>query len=181
MVTDIKRRLRRDYRYGSNWFSWLFAIFITLVCVLITKKIYAIILYSPDDWMFEAFLSGKFTGNPCPYLYFQKFPFAYIVATLYSINNLIPWYSIMLFGGVSLSFTLIVERIIKLKDMKLWIGIGFCALLFGIFFINQIVFVEWTRTAGCLFGTALFRLMTIDVDKTKWGRCIDLLGIVILL
>lgn len=178
MSVKKERRLELLYKYGG---SWIVAFLVTIVCVFFTKTFFAIILYSPDDWMFEAFLSGKFTGEPSPYLYFQKYPFSYIIANLYKISNLIPWYSVMLFGGVVLSFTLIVERIINLRDMKMWIRICLCALLFGIMFINQFVFIEWTRTAGCLFGAALFRLMTIDIDKTKWGRCIDLLVIFILL
>ena len=176
-----RNRARNFYIFNKRWIVWTMVLAITVVCVFCVKLFYAIILYSPDDWMFEALLSGKFTGEPCPYLYFQKFPFSSIISNLYNINGTIPWYSIMLLGGVSISFFLVVERIIIIEDVQLWIRICFSVLLFGILFVNQFVFVEWTRTAGCILAAALFRLITVDINKTKWGRCIDLLSIVGLL
>ncbi len=144
------------------------------------SKIFVILLVSPDDIAYQKILSGTTTGTPDGHAYFLRYPLGLLISLLYRIYDGISWYQIFLIGSLAVSVFLVLSRVIIVAKEKKAGYFILALILVSILYAADIVYLEWTATAGVIGGTAVFRYVTIP-QKLSVKKSIREYGICILL
>lgn len=155
----------------------IYYILISLVLVILTAifimSYYNTILSSMDDAGMRNIISGLYTGTPDGHTYFMYYGLSKILADLYMINSNIPWYQCFFlvanYGCMVLLFWRISE---KFADYAIKAA-SIAVLIFLTLWINNLVFLEWTASAGIMAVTAIFWYGTIPEGCGKRRRIFE--------
>ena len=95
-----------------------------------------------DDVLIKDILSGAYTGTPSGYNNQMMYPISVLIAGLYRLIPTVPWYGIMLMGGLAASVTIIAYRLLC-YTLNIWIKLAMS--VFAIVFILGIYLDEITN------------------------------------
>lgn len=122
-----------------------------------------------DDTLIKDILSGAYTGKPEGRNIQMLFPVSFFISIFYFGIKSVDWFGLFLCGCQYLCFFLILKRSVTYgKSWKSKIGILLLGTsLFLLFFLQPLVIVQYTITAGLMGGTAAFLLYTTE-DNLNW-------------
>lgn len=135
-----------------------FSIVYMLLLVIVFHPVFTII----DDKAIMEVLSGAYTGTPDGHVVYIKYAIAFIISSLYSLVNFIPWYGIFLIAcETACIFLILLKSFSYFKTLK-------SKSLFGIFFLivftactlKGFIYFTYTSVAGLLGATAIFLVLT---------------------
>lgn len=155
----------------------VYYILISLVLVILTAifvmSYYNTVLSSMDDVGMRNIISGLYTGTPDGHAYFMYYGLSRILADLYVINSNISWYRWFLLVANYGCMVLLIYRVVeKFIDDAIKAAV-ISVLIFLTFWINNLVFLEWTATTGIMAATAVFWYGTIPEECGKWRRILE--------
>lgn len=177
MITFLKGKKRRIAQYA-------FLALLTFLILFVAGKMYQVLLISPDDIAMKSYISGLATGTPDGHCWFLQYPLSAFLAQLYCLFPQLEWYDLFFIGCIAVCIFLILQRVFHIKERKnkivyLLIVVVSVALLF----LEHIINLEWTATAGILGSTAIFRYVTMDQRQQRVFQILDrvlILGLLLL-
>ena len=95
-----------------------------------------------DDVLIKDILSGAYTGTPSGYNNQMMYPISVLIAGLYRLIPSVPWYGIILMGGLATCVSIIVYRLLC-YTINIWIKLAMS--VFAIVFILGIYLDEITN------------------------------------
>lgn len=95
-----------------------------------------------DDVLIKDILSGSYTGTPSGYNNQMMYPISVLIADLYRLIPSVPWYGIMLMGGLAASVTIIAYRLLC-YTINIWIKLVMS--VFAVVFILGVYLDEITN------------------------------------
>ena len=95
-----------------------------------------------DDVLIKDILSGAYTGTPSGYNNQMMYPISVLIAGLYRLIPSVPWYGVMLMGGLVASVTIIAYRLLC-YTLNIWIKLAMS--VFAIVFILGVYLDEITN------------------------------------
>ena len=115
-----------------------------------------------DDVLIKDILSGAYTGTPSGYNNQMMYPISMLIAGLYSLIPSVPWYGIMLMGGLAASVTIIAYRLLC-YTLNIWIKLAMS--VFAIVFIlgiylDEITNITYTVVSAMLVTAACVWVLT---------------------
>ena len=151
-----------EYKKGISLINCL----LTLSVVLIIWGVIAVgfdFFYDlNDDVLIKDILSGAYTGTPSGYNNQMMYPLSVLIACLYRIIPSVPWYGIMLIGGMAVSVAVIVYRLLCLDTnirMKLALSAFACMLMLGVY-LDELTNMTYTVVSAILATTACVWVLT---------------------
>ena len=115
-----------------------------------------------DDVMIKDILAGIYMGTPETRNMQMLYPLSFLLAVLYHVIPIIPWYGVLLLGSQLVCLYLIAKRCMAFCAKtygKIMMAVTILLVWAGLF-LYRFVFLQYTVTAGILVATALFRFMT---------------------
>lgn len=115
-----------------------------------------------DDVLIKDILSGAYTGTPSGYNNQMMYPISVLIAGLYRLIPSVPWYGIMLMGGLTTSVTIIAYRLLC-YILNIWIKLAMS--VFAIVFIlgvylDEITNMTYTVVSAMLVTAACVWVLT---------------------
>ncbi len=115
-----------------------------------------------DDVLIKDILSGAYTGTPSGYNNQMMYPISVLIAGLYRLIPSVPWYGIMLMGGLAASVTIIAYRLLC-YTLNIWIKLAMS--VFAIVFIlgvylDEITNMTYTVVSAMLVTAACVWVLT---------------------
>ena len=115
-----------------------------------------------DDVLIKDILSGAYTGTPSGYNNQMMYPISVLIAGLYRLIPSVPWYGIMLMGGLAASVTIIAYRLLC-YTINIWIKLAMS--VFAIVFIlgiylDEITNITYTVVSAMLATAACIWVLT---------------------
>lgn len=115
-----------------------------------------------DDVLIKDILSGAYTGTPSGYNNQMMYPISVLIAGLYRLIPSVPWYGIMLMGGLAASVTIIAYRLLC-YTINIWIKLAMS--VFAIVFIlgvylDEITNMTYTVVSAMLVTAACVWVLT---------------------
>ena len=115
-----------------------------------------------DDVLIKDILSGAYTGTPSGYNNQMMYPISVLIAGLYRLIPSVPWYGIMLMGGLAASVTIIAYRLLC-YTLNIWIKLAMS--VFAIVFIlgvylDEITNITYTVVSAMLATAACVWVLT---------------------
>ena len=115
-----------------------------------------------DDVLIKDILSGAYTGTPSGYNNQMMYPISVLIAGLYRLIPSVPWYGIMLMGGLAASVTIIAYRLLC-YTLNIWIKLVMS--VFAIVFIlgvylDEITNMTYTVVSAMLVTAACVWVLT---------------------
>ncbi len=107
------------------------------------------IFYLNDDLMIRKILNGTYTGMPDGHAVYMQYPLTGLLALLYRILPIVPWYEVFLIGCVWICMVLIAEQFSNKA-----VGCLFVTAAFLPFFLYR----HYTVIGAVVAGTAVFLL-----------------------
>lgn len=144
----------------------LINILMALAIALITWGIVAIgfdFFYDlNDDVLIKDILSGAYTGTPSGYNNQMMYPISVLIAGLYRLIPSVPWYGIILMGGLATCVSIIVYRLLR-YTLNIWIKLAMS--VFAIVFIlgvylDEITNITYTVVSAMLATAACVWVLT---------------------
>lgn len=144
------------------------AIGINLVLFLLVLKLNNCLFVTNDDMTMRDIAAGAYTGTPDGHLVFIQYAMGALISGLYSVFATVPWYSVVLYGTMFLSFVLILYRLLALaKNAKMFVLNSLCfAFLIAVLF-KYLVYPQYTVASAILGGTAIFWYFTQKKEASK--------------
>ena len=151
----------------------LFALVVTLLCVIATGYFYDCYYDLNDDVWMKDILAGAYTGTPEGRNIQMLYPAGFLISVLYRLSPTLPWYGIFLCACHILCFFLIGKRIVSVVSgfLKKSILLMFQTLLFVGLMLWELVYVQYSVTCALLVATGVFLFYTTD-DELSAGRFI---------
>lgn len=151
----------------------LFALVVTLLCVIATGYFYDCYYDLNDDVWMKDILAGAYTGMPEGRNIQMLYPAGFLISVLYRLSPTLPWYGIFLCACHILCFFLIGKRIVSVVSgfLKKSILLMFQTLLFMGLMLWELVYVQYSVTCALLTATGVFLFYTTD-DELAAGRFI---------
>ena len=144
----------------------LINILMALAIALITWGIVAIgfdFFYDlNDDVLIKDILSGAYTGTPSGYNNQMMYPISVLIAGLYRLIPTVPWYGIMLMGGLATSVSIIVYRLLC-YTLNIWIKLAMSiftvVFILGVY-LDEITNMTYTVVSAMLATAACIWVLT---------------------
>ena len=95
-----------------------------------------------DDVLIKDILSGAYTGTPSGYNNQMMYPISVLIAGLYRMIPSVPWYGIILMGGLATCVSIIVYRLLC-YTLNIWIKLAMS--IFTVVFILGVYLDETTN------------------------------------
>ena len=115
-----------------------------------------------DDVLIKDILSGAYTGTPSGYNNQMMYPISVLIAGLYRLIPTVPWYGIMLMGGLATSVSIIVYRLLC-YTLNIWIKLAMSVfavvLILGIY-LDEITNITYTVVSAMLATAACIWVLT---------------------
>ena len=144
----------------------LINILMALAIALITWGIVAIgfdFFYDlNDDVLIKDILSGAYTGTPSGYNNQMMYPISVLIAGLYRLIPSVPWYGIMLMGGLATSVSIIVYRLLC-YTLNIWIKLAMSifTVVFSLgVYLDEITNMTYTVVSAMLATVACIWVLT---------------------
>ena len=144
----------------------LINILMALAIALITWGIVAIgfdFFYDlNDDVLIKDILSGAYIGTPSGYNNQMMYPISVLIAGLYRLIPFVPWYGIMLMGGLAASVTIIAYRLLC-YTFNIWIKLAMSVFvivfILGVY-LDEITNMTYTVVSAMLATAACVWVLT---------------------
>ena len=115
-----------------------------------------------DDVLIKDILSGAYTGTPSGYNNQMMYPISVLIAGLYRLIPTVPWYGIMLMGGLVASVTIIAYRLLC-YTLNIWIKLAMSVFavvfILGIY-LDEITNMTYTVVSAMLATAACVWILT---------------------
>lgn len=117
-----------------------------------------------DDMLMKDIISGSYTGEPNGHNIQMLFPISWFLSLFYQIVRQTSWYGlffVLCHFGCFYAIALRTQHFFTKLYEKIAVVLLECIFIFS-FLLYEIVFVQYTVTAGLLGATAAFLLYTTD-------------------
>ena len=115
-----------------------------------------------DDVLIKDILSGAYTGTPSGYNNQMMYPISVLIAGLYRLIPFVPWYGIMLMGGLATSVSIIVYRLLC-YTLNIWIKLAMSiftvVFILGVY-LDEITNMTYTVVSAMLATAACIWVLT---------------------
>ena len=115
-----------------------------------------------DDVLIKDILSGAYTGTPSGYNNQMMYPISVLIAGLYRLIPTVPWYGIMLMGGLATSVSIIVYRLLC-YTLNIWIKLAMSiftvVFILGVY-LDEITNMTYTVVSAMLATAACIWVLT---------------------
>ena len=115
-----------------------------------------------DDVLIKDILSGAYTGTPSGYNNQMMYPISVLIAGLYRLIPSVPWYGIMLMGGLAASVTIIAYRLLC-YTFNIWIKLAMSVFvivfILGVY-MDEITNMTYTVVSAMLATAACVWVLT---------------------
>ena len=115
-----------------------------------------------DDVLIKDILSGAYTGTPSGYNNQMMYPISVLIAGLYRLIPSVPWYGIMLMGGLAASVTIIAYRLLC-YTLNIWIKLAMSVFvivfILGVY-MDEITNMTYTVVSAMLATAACVWVLT---------------------
>ena len=115
-----------------------------------------------DDVLIKDILSGAYTGTPSGYNNQMMYPISVLIAGLYRLIPTVPWYGIMLMGGLATSVSIIVYRLLC-YTLNVWINLAMSiftvVFILGVY-LDEITNMTYTVVSAMLATAACVWVLT---------------------
>ena len=115
-----------------------------------------------DDVLIKDILSGAYTGTPSGYNNQMMYPISVLIAGLYRLIPTVPWYGIMLMGGLATSVSIIVYRLLC-YTLNIWIKLAMSVFtivfMLGVY-LDEITNMTYTIVSAMLATAACVWVLT---------------------
>ena len=115
-----------------------------------------------DDVLIKDILSGAYTGTPSGYNNQMMYPISVLIAGLYRLIPSVPWYGIILMGGLAASVSIIVYRLLC-YTLNIWIKLAMSVfavvLILGVY-LDEITNMTYTVVSAMLATAACVWVLT---------------------
>lgn len=115
-----------------------------------------------DDVLIKDILSGAYTGTPSGYNNQMMYPISVLIAGLYRLIPTVPWYGIMLMGGLATSVSIIVYRLLC-YTLNVWINLAMSiftvVFILGVY-LDEITNMTYTVVSAMLATAACIWVLT---------------------
>ena len=115
-----------------------------------------------DDVLIKDILSGAYTGTPSGYNNQMMYPISVLIAGLYRLIPTVPWYGIMLMGGLATSVSIIVYRLLC-YTLNIWIKLAMSifTVVFSLgVYLDEITNMTYTVVSAMLATAACIWVLT---------------------
>lgn len=154
----IKRTIRDKY-------VLLFSCIITVFLYILAARAFMPFVYGVNDDRFvRDIVSGAYLGYPDAHMIFIKYPFSYLLKTLYQIYNGTDWYGLTMVACHSLCLALVMYRILSWMDTvkkRVWTGLLILTVFTAVWLSKTVIFT-YTTAAAALGITGLFWYMVAE-------------------
>ena len=154
--------------FCGKYSNTIIAVTVTLLSYLIISIRYDLYYQLNDDAMIRNILSGVYSGTPSAKCFYIMYPVGIVLAALYKIFPVLPWYEIFIHGCQMLSFSVVLTCLLK-KSSSIFSKISIISayLLFIFFCLTEhIVFATYTVTSGMLAVAAI--ALFVSGDKKNY-------------
>ena len=115
-----------------------------------------------DDVLIKDILSGAYTGTPSGYNNQMMYPISVLIAGLYRLIPSVPWYGIILMGGLATCVSIIVYRLLC-YTINIWIKLAMSVFtivfILGIY-LDEITNMTYTVVSAMLATAACVWVLT---------------------
>ena len=115
-----------------------------------------------DDLLIKDILSGTYTGSPEAHTNQLLYPLSFMLSLFYRILPAVPVYGVFLNFSMFLCLGMVIYRALSFfKGIRSKIALSFMSamLVLGML-LKELVFIQYTVTAGFFMGTAVFWILT---------------------
>lgn len=162
-----KIQLQKDQ--GQKVLPYVLALLLILVLGIFAAVRFDYYYDLNDDMLMKDIISGNYTGTPEGHNIQMLFPISWFLSLFYVIVRHVPWYGVFFLVCHFGCFYLIAlrsQRFFEKWYEKLMAVVVEGLLILG-FFFYEVVFLQYTVTAGLLGATAAFLLYTTDCEQTN--------------
>jgi len=148
-------------------------VFASCLCVLFFGAVGLIypVQFGNDDMGFMYIYAGYASGTPEPYSPFNLIPWGYMISSLYSLLPSLPWYAFAHIGVMFMSCVAITYCVMDVTNrftVPFAVGLMFSLVFLCVFALRNIIWLQWTTTAGFAGAAALSSAVTFEPsDKAK--------------
>lgn len=146
--------------------NWILAGGFAALMMLIIGSLFDYYYDLNDDGLMKDILAGVYTGTPEGHNIQMLWPVSALISVFYRVARPLPWYGLFLCGCHFGCFFLILKRSLKLASCgweKLLAAVAE-TLVFTAFFLEHLVYAQYTVSCTLLAGTAAFLFYTTDIE-----------------
>ena len=161
--------------YRKWWFALLLNLAVMAVLLLVCRP-----KFETNDDMGIAFFINRARPIQDTYLLFENRILGIVMAKLYSITNMLPWYGLLQIAGLLTGFTAMTY--VFLNHFEGWSGLLLSGGLLSLFAYEGYILMQFTKTGGLITACGIllvFYAMTgprmrwlsaiIETAITGWG------------
>ena len=153
---------KSEYRNRTSLVNILLALCIALITWGIVAIGFDFFYDLNDDVLIKDILSGAYTGTPSGYNNQMMYPISVLIAGLYRLIPSVPWYGIMLMGGLATSVSIIVYRLLC-YTLNIWIKLAMSiftvVFILGVY-LDEITNMTYTVVSAMLATAACIWVLT---------------------
>lgn len=151
----------------KKWENWILAFVSVLVLGLLIGIFFDYYYDLNDDVLMKDILAGVYTGSPESHNIQMHWPISALISLLYRIAGTLPWYGLFLCGCHFGCICLLIQRAV-FQCGKIWGKLALALTIgcfFGSFFLEHLVYAQYTVTCTLLGATAAFLFYTGNSDQ----------------
>ena len=153
---------KSEYINRTSLVNILLALYIALITWGIVAVGFDFFYDLNDDVLIKDILSGAYTGTPSGYNNQMMYPISVLIAGLYRLIPSVPWYGIILMGGLATSVYIIVYRLLC-YTLNIWIKLAmsiFTVLFILGVYLDEITNMTYTVVSAMLATAACVWVLT---------------------
>lgn len=151
----------------GQWENWILALLAVLILGLLIGVFFDYYYDLNDDVLMKDILAGVYTGVPEGHNIQMLWPVSAFISLLYRLAGRLPWYGLFLCGCHFGCILLLIQRAVFLCGKlsgKLAVALT-AGCFFGSFFLEHLIYAQYTVTCTLLGSTAAFLFYTGDSDR----------------
>ena len=151
----------------AQWENWILAVLAVLILGLLIGVSFDYYYDLNDDVLMKDILAGVYTGVPEGHNIQMLWPVSAFISLLYRLSGKLPWYGLFLCGCHFGCIFLITKRAVFLcrkLSGKLAAALT-AACFFGSFFLEHLIYAQYTVTCTLLGAAAAFLFYTGSSDR----------------
>lgn len=151
----------------GQWENWILALLAVLILGLLIGVFFDYYYDLNDDVLMKDILAGVYTGVPEGHNIQMLWPVSAFISLLYRIAGSLPWYGLFLCGCHFGCIFLITKRAVFLcRKLSGKLAVALTAgCFFGSFFLEHLIYAQYTVTCTLLGATAAFLFYTGDSNR----------------
>lgn len=151
----------------GKWENWILALLAVLILGLLIGAFFDYYYDLNDDVLMKDILAGVYTGDPEGHNIQMLWSVSAFISLLYRLAGRLPWYGLFLCGCHFGCILLLIHRAVSLCGKlsgKLATALT-AGCFFGSFFLEHLIYAQYTVTCTLLGATAAFLFYTGDSDR----------------